>query len=93
METVQQRVAFLEGRVTEYSHVIDSVQQGIADLKERFNTVDQRFIGIDQRLATFDQRFLSIEERMSRQFYWILGVQMTTFVATIATILAAMLSR
>jgi hypothetical protein len=60
---VEERVAFLEGRVAEHSRVTEDVRQSIARL----------------------------EQRVDRQFHWIVGIQMTTFVATIATILSAML--
>lgn len=97
--------------MTEFSQVLDVIQNGIATLNERFTVVeqritgleqrmDQRFAAIDQRFAAIDQRFvgvdqrlLGLDDRMSRQFYWIVGVQVTTFVATIAAFITALLAR
>jgi len=80
---IDERVAFIEGRVTEFSLGIDGLRQQVAAAEQR----------MDQRFAAIDQRFAAIDDKMSRQFYRIIGVQMTTFVVTIATILAALFGR
>ena len=76
--TVEERVAFVEGRVGEHSQMIDGVRQAIVSLDQR---MDHRFESVEQRM---DRRFQRLEDKVDRHFYWVIGVQMTTFVATIA---------
>jgi hypothetical protein len=96
--TVEERVAFVEGRVGEHARMIDGIRQAIVSLEhrmdQRFSAVDQRFTSIDQRFADMDRRFTDmdrrltvLDEKLSRQFLWLVGIQMSTFGATIATLL------
>ena len=50
----------------------------------------EAIVHLEQRM---DQRFERLEDKMSTQFYWIAGIQITTLVAMIATILTAMLEK
>jgi hypothetical protein len=85
VETVDERIAFLEGRVVEHSQRLDDIREAIVHLEHRmdrrFEMVDQRFLGLDQRIDTLDGK-------LSRQFMWIVGVQVTTLVAIVAALMA-----
>jgi len=122
--TLEERVAFLEGRVVEHSHMLDGIREAIVHLEqrmdrrfelleqrltgleqrfeqrfalieERFVAIDQRFVAIDQRFAGIDQRFVGLDQRIdnldakvSRQFMWLVGIQMTTLAAIVAALVA-----
>lgn len=114
MATLEERVAFLEGRVGEHSQMLEGIRGAIVNLEQRmdrrFEAVDRRFESLEHRLAAFeqkvDQRFAAIDQRfvqvdqkldqrtdaldakMSRQFIWLVGVQVTTLVAIVAALLA-----
>lgn len=120
MATVDERVAFLEGRVVEQSERLDDIRDAIVHLEQRmdrrFDLLEQRFTGIDQRFIGIDQRFIAIDRRLdaidgrfalidqrllgldqridhldakfSRQFMWLVGMQVTTLVAIVAALLA-----
>jgi chromosome segregation ATPase len=72
--TIEERVAFVEGRVVEQSNMFDAVRTDIALLRERMERgfeafdqrMDRRFEAIDQRFVGADQRFISIDERFNR---------------------------
>jgi len=94
--TIEERVAFLEGQVSEQPHALpelrDSVrqlEQGMRHLEQRmearFDSFEQR---IDARLAGVDRRIDGLEDKVSRQFVWTVGVQVTTFVAIVAALLS-----
>jgi uncharacterized coiled-coil protein SlyX len=103
---LEERVAFLEGRVVEHSHMLDGIREAIVHLEQRmdrrFELLEQRFAAIDQRFAAIDQRFASVDQRlnsldlridgldakMSRQFMWLVGIQVTTLVAIVAALVA-----
>jgi uncharacterized coiled-coil protein SlyX len=103
---LEERVAFLEGRVVEHSHMLDGIREAIVHLEQRmdrrfelleqrFASIDQRFSAIDQRFTAVDQRFSAVDRRldnldakMSRQFLWLVGIQVTTLVAIVAALVA-----
>lgn len=102
MASVEERLAFLEGRVME----IDSIRTAIVHLEERmdrrFEQVESRFQAIDLRLddmgrrlggfeAKVDARFHSMDDKISRHFVWMVGIQVSMFIAMVTgffTILA-----
>ena len=52
--------------------------------------MEQRFEAMVQR---FDRRLEVVDENMSRQFRWIVGIQITTLLAMIGAIATAALGR
>jgi uncharacterized coiled-coil protein SlyX len=67
LATVEERVAYLEGQMSEQSHALLEVRDAIRDL--------------DRRIDTFD-------DKLSRQFFWLVGIQVTTLVAIVGSLLA-----
>jgi hypothetical protein len=74
--------------------MIDGIRAALVSLEQR---MDRRFEAledkIDRRFAVTDQRLDLLDARMSRQFIWVVGVQVTTFAALVAAILGAILVR
>lgn len=101
MQKAAERLAFVEGRVSELSSAVDGLRHGIAGVDQRVAALevrmDQRFSTVDQRLATLDatmdRRFSEVDAKMSLEFLWMLGVQITIFAAMIGTILTAFFAR
>jgi uncharacterized coiled-coil protein SlyX len=108
VETIEERVAFLEGRVGEHSRMIDGIRAALVSLEQRmdrrFEAVDRRFEAVDRRFDALEQRFTALEDKIdrrfattdrqiARQFIWVVGVQVTTFAALVAAILGAVLVR
>ena len=59
----------------------------------RFEAMEQRW---DRRLELMEQRFEALEQRQSTHFRWVIGVQLTTtaaLMATFAAIVTAVLGR
>ena len=92
MPTIEERVAFLEGQMSELSHGLidlrDAVRQLHHQMDARFAQVDARFTQVDTRFDLVDGRFGALEERISSQFMWVVGVQVTTLVAIVGALLA-----
>lgn len=86
---VPERVAYLEGQVTEVSKSIDALRTQIAATDER---VDRRFTGIENRIAAFeeraDRRFDALDSKLSRLFTWLVGLFIMTMTAIVGTFLA-----
>ena len=92
MGTVEERVAAVEGRVGEQSVMMEAIRQSIDRLDQRLTAmdsrIDQRFAQIDQRFAAIDSRFVALDEKMSRQFQFLVGIQVTMFLALAGTMIS-----
>jgi tetrahydromethanopterin S-methyltransferase subunit G len=65
-------------------------------IDRRFDAVERRFEAVDRRFEAVDRRFDLTDAKISRQFVWLVGVQVMTLAAVVtslATILAALSGR
>ena len=92
MATVEERVSYVEGQVSELSRGLEDVREAVRHLEHRmdvrFEAVDRRFEAVDRRFDTIDRRIDALDEKVSRQFVWLVGLQVTTMVAMIGALLA-----
>ena len=103
MPTIEERVAYLEGQVSEQSHAQLEIRDAVRSLEHRvdvrFEAVDRRFESLEQRVEarfeavdrrfdTVDRRIDSLDEKVSRQFVWMVGIQVTTLIAIVGALLA-----
>ncbi len=76
--TLEERIAYLEGKVEEHS-------RGFGELREMVFHLDQKVDRVRDELA---RRIEALDERVSRQFTWMVGIQVTILLAVIGTLLA-----
>lgn len=107
MPAIEERMAYLEGHVGEQTQAIVDVRDAVRGLEHRmdvrfeavdrrFEAVDRRFDVMDRRFEAMDRRFDALDHKVSRQFVWLVGLQVTTLVATVgalATVVGALLTR
>ena len=58
-------------------------------IDRRFEAIDLRFDAIDRRFEGFDQRLARLDDKMSRQFLWLMGVQVAVLIAVISALAGA----
>lgn len=75
---LEQRIAFLEGRVVEHAGRQDRTNASIVRLEER----------MDARFDQVERRFEQLEGRMSRQFMWLVGMHVATLVTVVGALVA-----
>ena len=93
-KTVEERVTEVEYKVAENARSIDGLREAIVEgfkaMERRFEAMDRRFEDMDRRFEAmgqrFDRRLEVVDENMSRQFRWIVGIQITTLLAMIGAI-------
>jgi hypothetical protein len=76
-QSLEERVAYLEGKV-------EVQARGFGDLIGRMDGLSTRIDALSSRIDAMSDRF---DEKMSRQFTWIVGIQMATMLAIIAALL------
>ena len=54
-------------------------------MDQRFENVEQR---MDRRFDGVDRRFEAMDAKFSRQFYWVVGLQLTTLTAIVTALVA-----
>jgi uncharacterized coiled-coil protein SlyX len=89
VDRLDQRVTALDGRVDQrftalearIDHRFTALE---AHLDQRFSAIDQRFGLIDQRFLSLDARFGALDVKMSRQFQFLVGIQITMFLVIAA---------
>ena len=76
----------------------EAIDRCFEAIEHRFEVMDQRFEAIEQRFdrmeQSVDKRLDRLDQQMSRQFFWVVGIQITTVLAmtgAIAAIAAAAL--
>jgi uncharacterized coiled-coil protein SlyX len=101
MATLEERVAYLEGKVDEHGRALDGVRDAIVHLElrmdRRFEAIDRRFEVVEGRLDALDQkldrRFGELERKLDQRFLWLVGGQMTTLLTVAAALMAAFFAR
>jgi len=87
-ETLEERLAYLEGRVEEHSKAWEDIKDMIVNFDQK---VDRRIDALDQKVDRFrdelSSRIESLDQKFSRYFLWIIGIQVTIFLSIIATLL------
>ena len=63
--TLEERVAFLEGRVDEQARAGDGIRDAVAQVELRMGQFEER---MDRRFEALDERFETLEARMDRRF-------------------------
>jgi uncharacterized coiled-coil protein SlyX len=77
--TIEERVAYLEGRLAEQSEMFVDLRTGLSNLagrvdqleqsmNRRFDQVDARFVQMDARFAQIDARFAQIDASSDTRF-------------------------
>ena len=93
--TIEERVAYLEGKVEEHSKGLEDIKDLVIALDQkldrRIDALDQKIDGrvdaLDQRINRLDQRIDHLDQKLSRYFLWIIGIQVTIFLSIIAILL------
>lgn len=85
MATVEERIAFLEGRVEEHTRGVDGMRQALVSLEAR---MDRRFEAFEQKV---DARFAALESTLILRFDSMdtkIGRLTTIVVTALAAVLA-----
>jgi len=81
MPSLEERVAYLEGQVSELSHGLVALREGLGEVDQRIRHLELR---MDARFESTDRRLDALDAR----FGWVIGIQVTTLVAIVAALLA-----
>ena len=98
MPTVEERLAYIEGRVEEHTHAMGEFRSAVVRLDHRMGTLAGRIDGLSDRVDGLDLkvdrvreelagRFDGLDQKLSRIFLWVVSVQLTVLLAIVGTLL------
>ena len=80
MPTLEERVAYLEGRGEEHAAAIAEVRLDVRDLRAEMRDLRSEMV---RRFEQVDRRF----EHVDGKFTWVIGLQFATLLTVIAALL------
>lgn len=92
MATLEERVAYLEGRLEDHASTVIDVRTGLSNLDVKIESVESKLTAkiesVESRLTT---RIDGVENRLTakidRQFTWLVGIEITVLLALVAALL------
>jgi len=102
MPTVEERLAYLEGRVGEHGHGMANHGDAVVQFTHRMDGLDlkidrfrdelaNRLDAVDRKIDRFREELMGridgLDQKLSRQFLWLVGVQVTVLLAVIGALL------
>jgi len=84
MPTLEERVAYLEGRGEEHAAAIAEVRLDVRELRVEVRDLRTE---MNRRFDHMDGRFERVEARFDTRFMWMIGFQFATLMAVIAALL------
>lgn len=95
MATVDERIAYIEGQMAEQAHTflairdaLKGIDQTIDRVEHHIDRVEHRIDRVEQRIDRLEHRIDGLDDKMSRQFLWLVGIQITTLVAVVGAVLS-----
>ena len=73
----------MENRMGRLEGAYEQVSQRLTSIDARFDAIDRKFSALD---AKIDQRFSTLDAKIDQRFTWTIGVVVTTWLTTIASI-------
>jgi uncharacterized coiled-coil protein SlyX len=101
---VEERLAFMEGRVVEHAQMFSDIRDGMAGLGQRMDRLEERIDRLEERMERrfeqVDARFVQVEARLdllgaelSKHFRWLVGVQITATITVVAALIGTLAVR
>ena len=94
MATLEERVAYLEGRLEDHASTVIDVRSGLSHLHSKVDMVEGRLSArLDSVESKLTARIDGVESRLTtkidRQFTWLVGIEITVLLALVGALLRA----
>lgn len=89
---LEQRLNFVERQTGDQAAMIGGLRDAVSRFELRCDRIEARIDRLETRMDRFeeriDQRFLSFDRKLDQRFGWLVGLQVTTLIATVAAVLS-----
>ena len=83
MPNVDERIAYLEGRFEEHSGNLSMARADFGAVRNDVHDLRRHVEMLDQRMSA---RIDGLDSKMSRQFTWIVGIQVAMLIAVVGAL-------
>lgn len=83
METLDERVAHLEGRVEEHSGNFAELRESIRQVDGHVQALDRK---VDRLIGAVNVRIDGLDNKLTSQFLWTVGIQIAVLLAVIGAL-------
>lgn len=87
MQSLQERVAYLEGRAEDISAFRPEVGQRFDRIDAQFDRIDAQFDRVDAKFVRVDAKFERLEAKVDDHFKWLVGIQVTSLLVIFGAII------
>ena len=84
MPTLDERVAYLEGRTEDHTGAVSEIRNDVRDLRSEVRDLRGE---INKLRDEMNRRFEAMEQKIDRNFTWGIGIQLASVVAIVAALL------
>jgi hypothetical protein len=85
MPSLDDRVAYLEGYLKDHEGTVGDLRSGFHDLRDTVRELREQ---MNRRFDRFETRLSTLDRKVDHHFMWLVGIQVTMFVAMIGAFLA-----
>ena len=94
MATLEERVAYLEGRLEDHASTVIDARTGFSNLDAKVASVESRLTAkiesVENRLTTrIDDAEGRLTTKIDRHFTWLVGIQVAVLIALVGALLGA----
>jgi len=89
-DTLEVRIAHLEGAYEQIDKRLGAVESSISQLRQEMAA---NFAQVRQEIAQLRQEMAQLRQQTQEQFRWILGFQILTWISILGTLLAILFRR
>ncbi len=91
LPTIEERLAFVEGRQQDHFSVLDDLRDTTRDLRADTNRQFAELrADMVRQFADVDRRFEAMNDKIDRHFTWTVGLQVATMIAMLGTVAGAL---
>jgi hypothetical protein len=91
MRSIDERVAYLEGRIEDHAGTVGDLRSSVRDLNgtvhDLAEQMDRRFGWLDGRVIALDQKVERVFHRLDAKITWVVGIQIAVLVAIIGALM------
>lgn len=86
LQSLEERVACLEGKVEEHSRGFGKLREAIRHLDQKVDRIREELAA---RIGQVDLGIDALDQKVSRHFMWLVGIQIAVLLAVIGALLRA----
>ena len=86
MPSLEERVAYLEGRFGDHTGAMDDLRNGFGDLRRSVSELPGE---MGELRGEMNRRFEALDQKVDRHFTWLVGIQIAVLVSVVGALVGS----